>query len=123
MSTNGDKSKTTEKNNLENNLGPAMITINMGDKELNIGTYAIFDNGKVWEDSLNIGPLKVHECVFNESKKIAMSILTGEDGSKQEIKVKPESLEKFKKAATEQTKLKNNKNKSNKGDNDNEITI
>ena len=122
MSTNGDKSKTKEKNN----LGPAMITINMGDKELNIGTYAIFDNGKVWEDSLNIGPLETHECVFNESKKVAKRILTGKDGSKQEIKVNPDSLEKFKKAATEQTRLKNSKNKTEKSSNnkdDNEMTI
>ena len=107
MATNVDNStKTKEK------VGPASVTVSFGeDKELKIGSFSILDNGDVLENPLKIGELKVHECIYDESKNIAKRNITGEDGSKKEVKVKPESIEKFKRAAEEQAKKQQKEDK------------
>ena len=98
MATNVGKSKTKEKEN----LGPALLTIQIGDKELNIGSFAIMANGDVYKDPFNIGDLHTHECVYDERKKIAKRIL--EDGTEVEA-----DIEKFEKIANKR------KDKEDKG--------
>ncbi len=103
MATNVEKSKTKK-----TNCGAGVLSIEFGDKELlQVAQFAMIANEDVKENSLIIGELKTHECVYDNRKKIAKRIM--EDGT--EIEVNGESIEKFAKIAE---KIRKNQEKDEK---------
>lgn len=85
-----DNSKTKE-------MGPAVMNITFGEKELSVNSFAILPNGEIIRNPLVIGKPESHECVLDGEK--AERIMP--DGTK----VKADS-KKFKEIAEKRNKDK-----------------
>ena len=98
MATNVGKSKTKE-----TELSVGAVFFKNEKEKIKYNEEGIITSDDVRNNPFLFSTVNTHECIFNEAEKVAHRILIDENGNKKEIKVKPESLEKFKKAAEAQT--------------------